>query len=575
MALVTLPRPLVVDINGDPRIAARMYLYNAGTNTPRIAYTSKSYTIEHAQPILTVEGGIFPVVEVDPAGGDYKIVLQDRDGAEIYSADNLSPVVDQLTSQNVGLALNLQTQAESFVAAAPVDYSIPSHATLGYVNPARFGFSTSATGAVNYAALVKAVAVANQARCSLGVSAGTYAYAATATVVLQQNFIGVGGLVILTCDTSIFTGVFFQQIGSTRNSNILGQTAATSASYTKLGTFLRQMPTVTTDFTGYQKNDNVGAFGFAIGFDVGNTFENEWRDCNAFKCGIGFNCVPPSNGGDSGYVTTHHHVNCNYGRSDLKNDQPVVYNSTLQSRGVIFTNCAIEHPGITGSTFTRVRGLEFIGCYFEGSPLIKALILNDCSASMNAGQGYFNGTAGILLGTNTEVMLTGIRPGSATDVITGGDGTQIVTLINCQFPSSGNVINFARFVAINSQINGAWYQFYGPQPVSGTLTLTGCTTSPTGAITAAINSGEVTAEIVPILGTSNTTAATLTGLPAAITPSANRNVIGVSQDNSANVPSIWTVRSDGQIVMFNGGSATFTGSGSKGVGIATTIHYRL
>src|SRR5688500_2793743 len=102
MALVTLPRQLVVDINGEPRIGARMLVYNAGTNNTRTAYTAKDYTIIHNQPIQSVEGGIFPVVYVNPDGGDYKLVIQDEDGAEIYTADNLAAGVESLTSVNVG-----------------------------------------------------------------------------------------------------------------------------------------------------------------------------------------------------------------------------------------------------------------------------------------------------------------------------------------------------------------------------------------------------------------------------------------------------------------------------------------
>jgi hypothetical protein len=75
MAQVNLPRQLVVDINGSPRVGARMFLYDAGTNTLRVAYTSKSYTIQHTQPILATEGGLFPVVEVNPAGDQQRIYL--------------------------------------------------------------------------------------------------------------------------------------------------------------------------------------------------------------------------------------------------------------------------------------------------------------------------------------------------------------------------------------------------------------------------------------------------------------------------------------------------------------------
>jgi hypothetical protein len=128
MALVTLPRQYTADVNGEPRVGARLFVYNAGTNNTRTVYTTKAYTIEHSQPIQSVEGGLFPAIYVNPAGGDYKVVIQDDSGASIYSEDNISPPIDVLTPQTITALLPVfaRTPAEISSSVVPADLSYPS-----------------------------------------------------------------------------------------------------------------------------------------------------------------------------------------------------------------------------------------------------------------------------------------------------------------------------------------------------------------------------------------------------------------------------------------------------------------
>lgn len=125
MALVILPRQYLADINGSPRVGAFMRVYDAGTSNVRVAYTTKAYTIQHSQPIESLEGGIFPAVHVDPAGGDYKLVIQDSDGAEIYTEDNVTPPVGTLTSNSIATTLDslVRTSAEIAASVTPVNYA--------------------------------------------------------------------------------------------------------------------------------------------------------------------------------------------------------------------------------------------------------------------------------------------------------------------------------------------------------------------------------------------------------------------------------------------------------------------
>ena len=109
---------------------------------------------------------------------------------------------------------------------------------------------------------------------------------------------------------------------------------------------------------------------------------------------------------------------------------------------------------------------------------------------------------------------------------------------------------------------------------SFTATLTGCTTSPTGSISYVVNGSIVTLTIPAITATSNTTAATLTGMPAAIRPAANRIDVGVTTDNGVSAVSQILIDSAGVITLGFGAGATFTAAGTKGVQLCT-ITYKL
>lgn len=153
MSLVTLPRQYTADINGEPRVGARMRLYDAGTNNLRVAYTTKAYTIEHSQPIESVEGGIFPAVHINPAGGDYKIVIQDASGATISTDDNIAPAIDSVTSALIGSTLDSlkRTAPEIAAGVTPVNYAYPPGYVYRYGTNANPG-TTDMTVAINTAA---------------------------------------------------------------------------------------------------------------------------------------------------------------------------------------------------------------------------------------------------------------------------------------------------------------------------------------------------------------------------------------------------------------------------------------
>lgn len=116
---------MLVDINGVPRIAAQMFVYQTGTTTPITTYTTSSYAIAHAHPIVSVSSGLFPAVYINPAvNPTYKLVLKDALGVEIYNNDEIPAL--GFTASDVGALLYPQTLAEQAAGVTPTDTAYPS-----------------------------------------------------------------------------------------------------------------------------------------------------------------------------------------------------------------------------------------------------------------------------------------------------------------------------------------------------------------------------------------------------------------------------------------------------------------
>ena len=100
-----------------------------------------------------------------------------------------------------------------------------------------------------------------------------------------------------------------------------------------------------------------------------------------------------------------------------------------------------------------------------------------------------------------------------------------------------------------------------------TGTLTGCTTTPTATFNWTRNGNIVYLDCnTGLTATSNSTAMTVTGLPAAITPARSVSSICRVEDNGAIVVGVALV--SGTTITFGNGvtGGTFTTSGTKGIG---------
>ncbi len=107
-------------------------------------------------------------------------------------------------------------------------------------------------------------------------------------------------------------------------------------------------------------------------------------------------------------------------------------------------------------------------------------------------------------------------------------------------------------------------------------TLTGCTTAPTQNFIWARNGNVVTITAdAGLSATSNTTACTITGVPASIIPARSQPCVGRVTNNSVTGFGVIRVEIDGTITLFpDAVGSAFTNTGTKGI-LASSITYAL
>lgn len=232
------------------------------------------------------------------------------------------------------------------------------------------------------------------------------------------------------------------------------------------------------------------------------------------------------------------------------------------------------------SNYASISGVQLHNSYSNNRTIRvdggTVAMINGCLLNLSAASGSVVGLSSsgssITSGNAFNNYLTGASQGSGTvsansfsNCTTGviATGTTVLSNDN-QFSScTANVTTSGTATAV------------APSYFTGTLT--GCTTSPTGTCRYEVNNGVVTLFIPNISGTSNSTACTITGLPAAIqTANDQYGTLAMILDNgNPFAEQVYVSGGAGTLVLRRNGSDTgFTNSGTKGIR-ACTIVYRL
>jgi hypothetical protein len=493
-------------------------------------------------------------------------------GGEIQEDGLYEAIYDGAQWQLQGPTLDptqMRTAAEIAAGVIPTNFAIPSVDGVGYVLPHRYGWSTTASGTDNYTALVNAHLVAVEAAASIHLGAGSYPYKPSAELAFLVDVSGENiNLTSITCDTSTFSGRMFRCTSAIkfRDFNVDLRPAI-------VGTGIFISDVVASSITGYMNLDRMAVYGGAKGIEIGNCFEVSINCCRIDGAAEGVWCVPDSSGG-FGQVYQVAFTNC-----DINNNGRNVHFATpLNSYGVSFDNCAIENPtGAVGNAdFQNIFTLKLTNTYGENANTISGFRFISIS-NLSIDTMFLLDTGEIRIDdTTTQASLKNIVTAGTNVVLNSAGTTNKISMENCQFPASGNTLG-GTISYINTTINGVYYKFYGPTTGSATLTLTGCTTSPTGNMTYSVSGDQVIALVPVITGTSNSTACTLTGIPAAIRPATTQFIpVNIYTDNGVSITGVGQISSAGVFTLFNGvNGAGFTAAGTKGIGFAIKISWKL
>lgn len=203
------------------------------------------------------------------------------------------------------------------------------------------------------------------------------------------------------------------------------------------------------------------------------------------------------------------------------------------------------------------RGLQVVGCDCSSACSSPNISLASTCSDFSASRGFIR-----------QIDIDSAAVGTTiNDIALSDNGSLGITGTGSTlWRGVGNIkVNTSRVLTseVNDQIGSSG---------SYTVSLTGCTTVPASSVRYRKYNDTVVLDIPSITGTSNTTAATLTGMPTAIRPSATRSCVGVITDNSGNNFGRFEIDSGGVITLRNGASAVFTSSGTKGAQTCTITY---
>jgi hypothetical protein len=385
-----------------------------------------------------------------------------------------------------------QTAEESTAGVVPVNTTYPP------CNVLRYGTNASPGGTDMTAAIRNANAVATVAKTKVFFPSGTYFYKPTNYLEISHAWEGesVESTVIL-CSTANYTGEFFRVVGSCEIRNLFFK----NNGLTKNGTAIRVTGANPTDFTGHLRLTRVWVQGFGNNIQIDRSFLVTLDQVRSEYGSTGFYCEPGTAApGPDAYVTTHMHINCYYAFNNVN----VFYRTDIASTNVTFIGGANEAAQSTSYSayFGNIANLRFIDWYCENQT--APVVISAAGRNVTFDGLYLNNTGGIFLGGNVQARFTSVRTTSATDVLAGGDGTQIVSMEGCSWQISGNSTHFKSLIMLQTYFNGKYYDMSLPSIRSGSGSPQGIVIAPVGTLYLRSDGGAGTTLYVKEAGSGNT-----------------------------------------------------------------------
>lgn len=571
------------DLSNAPIPGAFIGFFKTQTSTPQPIYADVGLTVPLANPLPSDGNGVYPAIWLDDSLPAYKFVLYAPDqnditipGAVLRTGDPYNANVNalQLASQ-----FWPQTPAEITQGVTPTFYVYVAspkidprrYGVIGDANPAGAGTDDTAAWqtAINMAYAVKGrILIPNGCLSKVNPLSLTMSGSATqpisieGTSVIGSGFVAPAGLAaggLLTFKSTAPATIFDESFMVLENFSIYGA------------------PTITTGVHGLSlqglakwRLSNVRITGFDNGLDLQSCLTSVIDQGSEFVLNnTGIKVVSLTSG-----------TNCNMlmisdSRVNLNKKVGLDYNggSDIQCRGVNFERNGTTGVTATGGVFIRSgigavsqeAGVLFDGCWFESNFGYTFCVENNIVSAttvivLKGGKllGAEVGNAVNVFGAS-KLHIEDVMSNSPGDNwnLTATDGTLINVTVSILTDST---ITYPTYISVRT---GTSFQPNG-RVTSFTGSLTGCTTVPAGSIQATQQGKRITLIFPSITGTSNSTAATITGLPAALIPSTNRAVTAAFINNSLDAVGILTIATSGTMTLSNAGGP-FTGSGTKGI----------
>lgn len=109
------PYQTALDTAGVTLPGALLYFYQSGTATPLTTYSDAALSLPNTNPVVSDAGGLFPNIFLQ-SGVDYKVILKDADGNQLWQADPVSGggiTVAIETVANIGALRALSVSSET------------------------------------------------------------------------------------------------------------------------------------------------------------------------------------------------------------------------------------------------------------------------------------------------------------------------------------------------------------------------------------------------------------------------------------------------------------------------------
>jgi hypothetical protein len=449
-ALAPAPKFYETDQNGDPLFFGKVYTYISGSTTPLATYTDAGGMSANTNPVILDSAGRADIWLLTTSL--YKFKVTDANDVEIFTVNNIAASASALE-----LAQSSGSSMVGFIQAGTgaVAYNVQNKLRSTAICLTDFGVTTASTGQQVYTAMGLAMADATALGKALYIPGGNWNYdpgGGGAMLGITTDVIGDGrSQTILNCSAATYTGVFFRVVDAYRVSDL----SIFCNGAIKAGTAVQLANADIDQFTGWMELRRVHINGFAKNIDARNTFFAVFDQVRSDGGTEGFFCEPADIAGDNGYVTTHHHISCDY----LGNDRNMHYKTPINSHVVLFNVVAIESATGAGpqADFENIKQFTINGFYLEGSASLRAATFTNCETSIRGL--YMNGTGGIDLGSGSNAM--SIENGSVTattDVIlANGTSLQMLAIRNFTGSSSGNLFNANSMQFQNSTLEGTYY----------------------------------------------------------------------------------------------------------------------